>query len=155
MRGADVTQEELFVTRTTADYVPQTHPLRMIREILNTALREMDALFESIYADSGRYSIPPEWLLRGLVLQALYGIRSERMLCEQLGYNRTIVPEPLPAVARHHAACGGGADPDRDGFNQAAVIEVDGIDGAQKIRRQVIERFIRQRGNCRYRKGVT
>lgn len=87
MRGADVTQEELFVTRTTADYVPQTHPLRMIREILNTALREMDALFESIYADSGRYSIPPEWLLRGLVLQALYGIRSERMLCEQLGYN--------------------------------------------------------------------
>jgi hypothetical protein len=67
----------------------------------------------------------------------------------------TIVPEPLPAVARHHAACEGGPDPDRDGFNQAAVIEVDGIDGAQKIRRQVIERFIRQRGNCRYRKGVT
>lgn len=87
MRGADMTQEGLFVTRTTADYVPEAHPLRAIREILNKALREMDALFASIYADSGRYSVPPEWLLRGLVLQALYGIRSERMLCEQLGYN--------------------------------------------------------------------
>jgi transposase len=87
MRGADVTQEGLFVVRSSADYVPAEHPLRPIREILNTALREMDALFASMYASSGRDSVPPEWLLRGLVLQALYGIRSERMLCEQLGYN--------------------------------------------------------------------
>ena len=87
MRGADVTQEGLFVTRKTADYVPAEHPLMAIREILNTALREMDLLFESIYDERGRYSVPPEWLLRGLVLQALYGIRSERLLCEQLGYN--------------------------------------------------------------------
>jgi transposase len=58
-----------------------------IREILNAALRDMDVLFESIYDERGRYSVPPEWLLRGLVLQALYGIRSERLLCEQLGYN--------------------------------------------------------------------
>lgn len=87
MRGADVTQESLFVTRKTADFVPTDHPLVAIREILNRALREMDLLFESIYEDRGRYSVPPEWLLRGLVLQALYGIRSERLLCEQLGYN--------------------------------------------------------------------
>jgi len=87
MRGADVTQEGLFVTRQTADYVPAGHPLVAIREILNRALRDMDVLFESIYAERGRYSVPPEWLLRGLVLQALYGIRSERLLCEQLGYN--------------------------------------------------------------------
>ena len=88
MRGADVTQEGLFVVRNTADYVPREHPLRPIREILNTALREMDALFASMYSKAGgRDSVPPEWLLRGLVLQALYGIRSERMLCEQLGYN--------------------------------------------------------------------
>jgi transposase len=87
MRGADVTQEGLFVTRTTADYVPASHPLVAIRDIINRALREMDLLFESIYDDRGRYSVPPEWLLRGLVLQALYGIRSERLLCEQLGYN--------------------------------------------------------------------
>lgn len=87
MRGPDVTQEGLFVMRTTADYVPAGHPLVAIREILNHALREMDGLFESIYEDRGRYSVPPEWLLRGLVLQALYGIRSERLLCEQLNYN--------------------------------------------------------------------
>jgi transposase len=87
MRGADVTQEGLFLTRQTADYVPEGHPLVAIREILNRSLREMDLLFESIYDDRGRYSVPPEWLLRGLVLQALYGIRSERLLCEQLGYN--------------------------------------------------------------------
>jgi len=87
MRGADVTQEGLFVMRKTADYVPADHPLVAIREILNRALRDMDLLFESIYEDRGRYSVPPEWLLRGLVLQALYGIRSERLLCEQLGYN--------------------------------------------------------------------
>jgi len=87
MRGADVTQEDLFVSRKTADYVPADHPLVAIREILNRALRDMDLLFESIYDERGRYSVPPEWLLRGLVLQALYGIRSERLLCEQLGYN--------------------------------------------------------------------
>ncbi len=88
MRGADVTQEGLFVTRQTTDYVPAGHPLLAIREILNRALRDMDVLFESIYDhERGRYSVPPERLLRGLVLQALYGIRSERLLCEQLGYN--------------------------------------------------------------------
>jgi transposase len=87
MRGADVTQEGLFVTRKTADFVPAGHPLLAIRDIVNTALRDMDVLFESIYDDRGRYSVPPEWLLRGLVLQTLYGIRSERLLCEQLGYN--------------------------------------------------------------------
>jgi len=87
MRGPDVTQEGLFVTRQTVDFVPVAHPLRAIRELLNRALRDMDVLFESIYDDRGRFSVPPERLLRGLVLQALYGIRSERLLCEQLGYN--------------------------------------------------------------------
>jgi len=87
MRGPDVTQESLFVVRTTADYVPKDHPLIAIRDILNQALRNMDVLFESIYENRGRYSVAPEWLLRGLVLQALYGIRSERLLCEQLNYN--------------------------------------------------------------------
>ena len=87
MRGADVTQEGVFIVRKTSDYVPSAHPLIAIREIVNAALREMDRLFESMYEERGRYSVPPEWLLRGLVLQALYGIRSERLLCEQSGYN--------------------------------------------------------------------
>ncbi len=106
MRGADVTQEDLFVTRQTVDYVPADHPLLSIREILNRALRDMDVLFESIYKDRGRYSVPPERLLRGLVLQALYGIRSERLLCEQLGYNmlyRWFVGLSMDEVAWDHS----------------------------------------------------
>lgn len=87
MRGADVTQEGLFIVKKTSDFVPAKHPLIAIREIVNTALRDMDRVFESMYDERGRYSVPPEWLLRGLMLQALYGIRSERLLCEQLGYN--------------------------------------------------------------------
>lgn len=87
MRGADVTQDRLFSYVTPSDFVPVSHPLRAIREIVNTALREMDATFALMYADSGRESIPPEQLLRGLILQSLYGLRSERLLCEQLGYN--------------------------------------------------------------------
>ena len=87
MRGADVTQDSLFSYMTVSKFVPPEHPLRPIRKILNEALREMDETFAAMYADSGRDSIPPEQLLRGLVLQALYGLRSERLLCEQLGYN--------------------------------------------------------------------
>jgi transposase len=77
----------MFSYVTLEDYVPGTHALRPIREIVNAALREMDATFAAMYADSGRDSIPPEQLLRGLILQSLYGLRSERLLCEQLGYN--------------------------------------------------------------------
>ncbi len=87
MRGADVMQESLFTTMTLSDFVPAAHPLRAIREIVNTALSAMDRTFQAMYADSGRDSIPPEQLIRGLILQALYGIRSERILCEQLSYN--------------------------------------------------------------------
>jgi transposase len=87
MRGADVTQDSMFTYQTLGDYVPAGHPLREIREIVNPALREMGATFEAMYADSGRDSIAPEQLLRGLILQSLYGLRSERLLCEQLGYN--------------------------------------------------------------------
>ena len=106
MRGADVTQEGLFIVRKTADYVPKEHPLIAIRELVNAALREMDRLFESMYEERGRYSVPPEWLLRGLVLQALYGIRSERLLCEQLGYNllfRWFVGLGMEAAAWDHS----------------------------------------------------
>ena len=87
MRGADVMQESLFTCKTLNDFVPDNHPLRPIREIVNTALQAMDATFGSMYADSGRDSIPPEQLLRGLILQALFGLRSERLLCESLSYN--------------------------------------------------------------------
>lgn len=87
MRGADITQEGLFNTRQTVDFVPAGHPLIEIRALVNVALKQMDGLFEGMYEERGRYSVAPERLLRGLLLQALYGVRSERLLCEQLGYN--------------------------------------------------------------------
>ncbi len=67
--------------------VPATHPLRPIREITDTILKQMSRLFGGIYSKIGRRSIPPEQLLRALLLQVLYTIRSERMLMEQLQYN--------------------------------------------------------------------
>ena len=87
MRGADVMQDTLFATRSLDSYVPKKHPLRRIQELLNRALTRLDSTFEQMYADGGRESIPPERLLRALALQALYSVRSERLLCEQLEYN--------------------------------------------------------------------
>jgi len=87
MRGPDVMQDTLFSVRSLESYVPTDHPLRPVRDILNAALKRMDPLFAGMYAAAGRDSIAPEKLLRGLMLQVLYGVRSERMLIEQLGYN--------------------------------------------------------------------
>ena len=87
MRGPDVMQDALFTVRSLDSFVPADHPLRPIRELLNVALKEMDAAFEAMYAPGGRDSIAPEKLLRALMLQLLYSIRSERLLVEQLGYN--------------------------------------------------------------------
>ena len=87
MRGSDVMQESLFVMKTLNDFVPADHPLRAIREILNVALDRLDEQFAAMYSAIGRESIAPEKLMRALVLQVLYGLRSERLLVEQLGYN--------------------------------------------------------------------
>ena len=87
MRGPDVMQEGLFSFKRLEEFVPPDHPLRSIRAILNAALARLDAKFDEMYSPIGRDSIAPEKLLRALTLQALYGIRSERALCEHLGYN--------------------------------------------------------------------
>jgi transposase len=87
MRGADFMQDTLFSVRSLESFVPAEHPLRPVRELLNTALKRMDAVFAGMYAAGGRDSIAAEKLLRALMLQVLYGVRSERMLIEQLGYN--------------------------------------------------------------------
>jgi transposase len=63
------------------------HPLRAIDKIVNAALTALSSEFEKLYARSGRPSIPPEKLLRALLLQAFYSVRSERQLMEQLDYN--------------------------------------------------------------------
>lgn len=87
MRGTDKRQESLFSYVSPEHRVPKTHPLRPIRAMVDAALAAMDAEFEALYADEGRPSIPPEYLLRGSLLQIFYTIRSERLLMEQLDYN--------------------------------------------------------------------
>ena len=67
--------------------MPQEHPLRSIRLLVNAALERLSPAFAAIYADSGRPSIPPEKLLRALLLQALFTVRSERQLMQQITYN--------------------------------------------------------------------
>ena len=87
MRGADHEQSGMFSYISAERRVPKDHPLRAIRAMVDVALRNMWPQFEAMYAKVGRPSIPPEKLLRALLLQVLYTVRSERMLMEQLNYN--------------------------------------------------------------------
>src|SRR3977135_1203730 len=87
MRGSDMRTGELFSYVDIEDRVPSNHPLRLIRRIVNDVLAALDGEFEKLYAAEGRPSIAPERLLRTLLLQAFYTIRSERQLMEQLHYN--------------------------------------------------------------------
>ncbi len=87
MRGADDRQDGLFSYVSLEARVPQSHPLRPVRQMVDAALEGMGSEFEDLYAATGRRSIAPERLLRALVLQVLYSIRSERLLVEQLDYN--------------------------------------------------------------------
>ena len=87
MRGSDERSGDLFSYVDLEERVPAGHPLRLIRRIVNEVLVALDKEFTKIYADSGRPSIPPERLLRALLLQAFYTIRSETQLMEQLHYN--------------------------------------------------------------------
>lgn len=87
MRGDDVEQGTLFSYVNLESRVPGNHPLRRIRTLFDRVLGELSGDFDRLYAGSGRPSIPPEQLLRALLLQALYTIRSERLLMEQLDYN--------------------------------------------------------------------
>lgn len=67
--------------------MPADHPLRAIRVYADEALRRMSRVFNAMYADGGRQSVPPETLLKSMLLTALYSVRSERLLCEMLEYN--------------------------------------------------------------------
>jgi transposase len=87
MRGEDQESQGFFSYVRLEQRVPTDHPLRPIRELVASALTELSRDFDKIYARDGRPSIPPERLLRALLLQAFYTIRSERQLMEQLDYN--------------------------------------------------------------------
>lgn len=87
MRGGDDIQEGLFSFSKLEDFVPQDHPLRAMRVLVNQALDGLNGLFNEIYSDSGRASIAPEKLLRAMLIQILFSVRSERQLMEQVRYN--------------------------------------------------------------------
>lgn len=87
MRGSSPKQSSMLCLVSMEDRVPQDHPLRPMKKMADRALAELSPVFDAMYAESGRPSVPPERLLKALLLQALFSIRSERQLCEQLQYN--------------------------------------------------------------------
>ena len=87
MRGDERVQSGMFSYVTLEQRVPQDHPLREIGRITDVVLRSLSGEFDSLYSASGRPSIAPEYVLRALLLQAFYSVRSERQLVEQLDYN--------------------------------------------------------------------
>jgi transposase len=87
MRGSDTNQNAMFSYLSPDDRVPSDHPLRVTRKMCDEALQSLSGRFSKMYSSLGRRSVPPEQLLRALLLQVLYSIRSERLLMEQLQYN--------------------------------------------------------------------
>jgi transposase len=87
MRGSDTNSGSLFSYVDLEARVPARHPLRVIREIVNGALADLDGELDRLYESTGRASIAPERLLRASLLQAFYSVRSERQLMEQIDYN--------------------------------------------------------------------
>ncbi len=106
MRGRASTQGGLCYVVNVEDLVPLGHPLREIKERADAELRRLRSHFEAAYAKRGRPSIPPEQLIKASLLQALYSIRSERRLCEEIGYNilyRWFLDLPLDAPVWDHS----------------------------------------------------
>jgi transposase len=87
MRGKPQAQPDFLTVINLNACVPANHPLRAIKRRVDAVLQKLSPLFDELYADIGRGSIPPEQLLKTRVLTALYSVRSERLFCEQLGYN--------------------------------------------------------------------
>ncbi|WP_307436977.1 IS5 family transposase [Labrys monachus] len=87
MRGSDEQTGALFSYQSPESLVPRDHPLRAIRLVVNAALERLSEPFSKLYSPYGRASIAPEKLLRALLVQAFFGIRSERQLMEQVRYN--------------------------------------------------------------------
>ena len=87
MRGDDLQQDAMFSYVSPERRVPADHPLRPIRRMVDEVLKGLSRRFDTLYSSTGRPSIAPEKLLRTLLLQVLYTVRSERLLLEQLDYN--------------------------------------------------------------------
>ena len=106
MRGDERFQGEMFSCVTLEQRVPWDHPLREIRRLTDAVLTTLDASFDALYSASGRPSIAREYVLRALLLQAFYSVRSERQLVEQLDHNllfRWFVGLGMDDVVWNHA----------------------------------------------------
>jgi transposase len=87
MRGEERRQRSMLMVMNVEERVPEEHPLRRIKQLAEMVLKELSPIFDSMYSETGRPSIPPERLLKASLLMALYTVRSERLFCEQLNYN--------------------------------------------------------------------
>lgn len=87
MRGEVSPQDTLFSYRTLESRIPASHPIRKVRDVVDVALKNMEHAFAQMYASAGRPSIPPEQLIRAMLLQILFTIRSERQLVERIDYD--------------------------------------------------------------------
>jgi transposase len=87
MRGDERVQDGMFSYVSLEQRVPVEHPLRAVRTLTDAVLRSLDAEFDELYSGSGRPSIAPEYILRALLLQVFFSVRSERLLVEQIDYN--------------------------------------------------------------------
>ena len=107
MRGSKLIQTALFSTRQLNQWVPKDHRIRKLRVLVDHCLYDMDSVFEAMYdSGRGRESIPPQQLVRALVLQVLFSIRSERQLMEHLDYNmlyRWFVGLEIDKQVWHHS----------------------------------------------------
>src|SRR3982074_3229411 len=86
MRGRRDPQTTMLACGDLEERVPRTHPLRVVKQFADRALRELSPVFDAMYATGGRPSIPPERLLKASLLISLYSVRSERAFCEELDY---------------------------------------------------------------------
>jgi transposase len=87
MRGKPEQQLAMLTSMSTEDLIPQDHPIRRIRKVIDGVLVEMDGDLDAMYSRIGRPSVPPEQLLKATILMALYSVRSERAFCERLNYD--------------------------------------------------------------------
>jgi transposase len=87
MRGQSKQQVSMLTLRSPEQMVPKDHPIRRVRGLVDKVLADLSPVFDAMYSSKGRPSVPPERLLKSLLLIAFYSVRSERLFCEQLAYN--------------------------------------------------------------------
>ena len=135
MHGHDERSGGLFSYVSCEARVPLSHPLRPIRAIVDEALEVLSSTFEGMYSKIGRPSIPPEKLLRALLLQAFYSVRSERQLMEQLDYNllfRWFVELSMDAPVWDVTVASLGRRPTHRGTGPPQVLKAQGVKGCSR-----------------------